>query len=154
MVICNLQETPYDDQAVLIIRERCDKIMRGVAELLNIQVPPLEYKIPFTIESQFISDHNYRLLLRGTKPNVPCMCVEEIHIKFMDKNYTLDQNRDLSFSLEIKVPASTDLCIVWTIHFKSAFEVPPLILQDFTLNEKSRICHMTKIINTKDEINN
>jgi len=151
VVICNLQETPYDDQAVLIIRERCDTIMRRVTELLNIQIPDLEYKIKFVIESQRISDQRYQVLVYGTHPNVPCMCIEEVSIQFLGKNYTLDQNQKLAYAKEIVVPVGTlaDLKIDWVINFKPAFKVESLSIHSYSLSEGSRVCEMVKVINVK-----
>ncbi|KAG9159966.1 hypothetical protein Leryth_005710 [Lithospermum erythrorhizon] len=40
IVIINLQETPKDKKASLVIHERVDKIIRGVMAFLNLRIPP------------------------------------------------------------------------------------------------------------------
>jgi len=40
LVICNLQATPLDKYASLIIHARCDEVMQGVMEALKLAIPP------------------------------------------------------------------------------------------------------------------
>jgi NAD-dependent SIR2 family protein deacetylase len=43
MVICTLQETPYDPKAAIKIHSKCDDLMRAVMQELHIQVPSWQY---------------------------------------------------------------------------------------------------------------
>ena len=50
MVIVNLQPTPLDDMAALRINGQVDEVMKGVMELLNVEVPPFKLKRYFEFD--------------------------------------------------------------------------------------------------------
>ena len=62
LVICNLQSTPLDNLATLVIHAKCDDIMRLLMEKLGYQIPAWQMKK--RLEVSLIEDGN-KVQLRG-----------------------------------------------------------------------------------------
>eukprot|EP00249_Psilotum_nudum_P020192 c27598_g1_i2 orf=1021-1890(-) len=53
MVIVNLQATPKDNKAALLIRARVDEVIAGVMQLLNLSIPPFVHIDRFIVSCFF-----------------------------------------------------------------------------------------------------
>ncbi|KAK4278292.1 hypothetical protein QN277_016157 [Acacia crassicarpa] len=91
VVIVNLQKTPKDKKACLVIHELVDKVVAGVMELLNMQIPPFVridlFQVILTqalsIDGRYVnwtlqvaSDH-------GPKAVLPF--IKSVEVSFLDK---------------------------------------------------------------------
>ena len=62
LVICNLQKTPLDDYAALVIHAKCDDIMTGLMERLGYQTPV--WKMKKRLEVSLV-DNGAKVQFRG-----------------------------------------------------------------------------------------
>jgi len=147
MVICNLQNTPYNKHAKLVLHERCNKILRKITEYFSMEIPFFHYKIPFLVKISKNAE-NWRFLLSGSRVNEPCMCVGEVEIfhKNSKKKIILEQARDLSFS-GILENAKSGEEVTWKFMFKEDFGVEPMEEKMELVEEGSeKIFHFCKIV--------
>jgi len=143
MVICNLQDTPYDSQAKIKFSMKCDELMRYLLKELEIKVDP------FTYIQEFVIGHRMEngkpiLYLDGSRNNEPCNCVSMVQVKI--SNQTIEMNvSKYTFLLPLDTEEQT---FPITVHFKPEFDSPPLeVKYHLTPNPSSTIYALTKTIN-------
>ena len=62
LVICNLQKTPLDHYATLVIHAKCDDIMKGLMERLGYQIPVWQMKKRLEVS---LVDNGSKVQFRG-----------------------------------------------------------------------------------------
>lgn len=77
MVICNLQDTPYDGEATLKIHSKCDDVMRAIVESLGISVENFTFKQDFTLKYTKVAEGRWKIVLDGNKYFVVPTCLSE-----------------------------------------------------------------------------
>jgi len=124
MVLCNLQKTRYDDRATVVIRQRCDRVLREIMSHYGLTLTSFVYTVPFLTSAQK-KGNSWTLCLTGVMANEPCTCVDSVQVVTSDGNkHTLEQQRDLSFTLDL--PASVGSSVKWVVSFKEQYGVTPL----------------------------
>jgi len=126
MVICNLQKTPYDSQAKIVIHQRCDRILREVMSHFGLVLDSFTYSVPFLIQAEPTTDSTlWKCKLSGIQPNEPCMCVEEVYIVSPGgKKHSLELTIDHSFMCDISTTIGSEL--TWVVTFKEQYQVGEL----------------------------
>ncbi|XP_031744759.1 uncharacterized protein LOC101212255 isoform X6 [Cucumis sativus] len=90
IIIVNLQKTPKDKKASLVIHGRVDKVIAGVMEILNMQIPPFVRIDLFQIilsqglslDKKFVNWTLRILSIHGQKAPLPF--IKSVEISFLD----------------------------------------------------------------------
>ncbi|XP_038900035.1 NAD-dependent protein deacetylase SRT1 [Benincasa hispida] len=90
IVIVNLQKTPKDKKASLVIHGRVDKVIAGVMEILNMQIPPFVRIDLFQIilsqglslDKKFVNWTLRILSVHGQKAPLPF--IKSVEVSFLD----------------------------------------------------------------------
>ncbi|KAK4594275.1 hypothetical protein RGQ29_018098 [Quercus rubra] len=94
VIIVNLQQTPKDKKASLVIHGRVDKVIAGVMHDLNLQIPPYVRVDLFQINLTYrqfprFSDKKYvNWTLRVTSEhgkNAPLQFIKSVEVSFLDR---------------------------------------------------------------------
>lgn len=91
MVIVNLQKTPKDKKASLVIRGRVDKVIAGVMDFLNLRIPPyirIDFvHISFSHASKKKAYLKWVLRIRSIHgPRAPLSFLQSVEVSFPERS--------------------------------------------------------------------
>lgn len=104
LVICNLQKTPYDDRADIVIHSKTDEILSFLMQELNLPIPDNLYEFQFTVS---VVDGR-KLLIHDVTTNFAELLSSLVVVDSKDKEYALKklevklQNYEHGESIKIK----------------------------------------------------
>jgi len=127
MVICNLSATSYDNQADHVFRCTTDDFMKRVVNIMGINIGTYAYRQEFEVGYKLIGDSNYRIFLRGHRPNEPCTCVTSIEFTSRGLTKELDiNNLTKHFELELQCSPPHITALSLNVMFKEAYASGPM----------------------------
>ncbi|XP_062509750.1 uncharacterized protein LOC134185882 [Corticium candelabrum] len=137
LVICNLQQTPLDDCASLVIHAKCDDVMVGIAKKLQFEIPP--FKVPRRLQftSKPSQEHGrYVVSINGLdeSSDIPYSFIQEIEVAiFSKKNAVLKTHLKVNsepIELEFKAVQGAACKATVRVHFHGHYGEVPLELDN------------------------
>ncbi|XP_062516741.1 uncharacterized protein LOC134192074 isoform X2 [Corticium candelabrum] len=137
LVICNLQQTPLDDCASLVIHAKCDDVMVGIAKKLQFEIPP--FKVPRRLQftSKPSQEHGrYVVSINGLdeSSDIPYSFIQEIEVAiFSKKNAVLKTHLKVKsepIELEFKAVQGAACNATIRVHFHGHYGEIPLELDN------------------------
>ena len=142
MVICNLQETPYDNRA-LKLDMKCDDVMKWLLHELNVQLDPYNYIQEYVI-GHTVAPSGIDLYVDGSKPNEPCSCVSSVEVTLADgKSREMQEEK---YSYHLTLPSNCTSAVV-TVNYKEEYGIAPYVVNYSIVGEKNTLpCILHKIV--------
>jgi len=80
MIIVNISPTPYDNEAILVIKTQTDTFMKEVVRILDVSLPPFVYRQTFKVGYELLDNDSYNIYACGERTNEPVTCFKEVEV--------------------------------------------------------------------------
>jgi len=119
-VICNLQPTPYDDKAAIVIHSRIDKVLRNISQWTNVITNEFIYRQGFLFVVEKTNNDTWKMsVISGRKSEQP-QCIDSVIVKYSEKKVSLSEET-YSYETSLKIPPGTELNVDFI--FKDDYKV-------------------------------
>jgi len=144
LVICNLQRTPLDAKAFMIIHAKTDTVMTEVMKRLGFEIPNWKLYRRVRVSSKPIEANSYKLLIEGVDPEeeMPASVIKNMKIKTQFVRVIKFDKEPFTFDL-INTTSSdhNGTLLEITLNFMGHYEEPPFIIYHKITNSVNVVNH-------------
>jgi len=119
----NLQTTPFDDSAALVIHSKIDKVLKQIAQWFDIDITQFNYRQGYQFKCERVSDIQWKLTVVSGRHSEQPQCIDCVSIKYLNKQLTMNEET-YAYTLNLSdCPLNTELSV--EVAYKEGFGVEP-----------------------------
>jgi hypothetical protein len=130
MIICNMQKTPKDSSAKMLIRAKIDTLMSALCEELGVTIPN------FVLKEEFVLNHSFSpawtIKAAGKSTYEPPFFIDKIECSINGqgpRQFTLNEEGE-TLSINLGTSFTGTVKVEYTVHLKDFYKSKPMQVQE------------------------